>query len=271
MVRAFYSENMAKKRCGGYFEGLNWIEAPASHDSIFGVEYDWQTRVSNVDATIETIQLGYVDPSDPAKRLTYPDGALATAEVSYTDSIAANLANEIASVVESNGYQKNLLKIFSHAIDEVCTNANEHSDHKVTGKAVRQAIDLLHEKYGFDQIDATWFTIYSPINPQSGYSRVDVDISQQETQKVALAKACWETEAVRNTSINYTWVDFPEDPGQYEYTITESYSEPSSIAKFISWLAAIFNTIVHQYPIALLVVGIVVIGVIAVAGRKRKK
>jgi hypothetical protein len=58
VVRAFYSADMAKKRCGGYFEGLNWVEEPASHNSLFGVEYDWRTRVNNlVGATIEKIQL----------------------------------------------------------------------------------------------------------------------------------------------------------------------------------------------------------------------
>ncbi len=271
VVRAFYSADMAKKRCGGYFDGLSWVEEPASHNSSFGVEYDWRTRVNNfVGATIEKIQLGYVDPSDSSKRLAYPDGALANAETAYTNSIAANLASEIANVVESNGYQKNLLKIFSHGIEEVCTNANEHSDHKVTGRAVRQAIDLLHDNYGFDQIDATWFTIYSPINPQSGYSRVDVDISQQETQKIDLAKACWETEAVHNTGINYTWTAYPEDPGQYEYTVTQSYSAPSPLSRFIDWLVALFDIIAHQYPIATIIVVIVVIVAIALVARKRK-
>lgn len=273
VIRPFYSADMAKKRCGGYFDGLNWTEVPASHDSSFGVEYDWRTRVSNfVGATIEKIQLSYVDPNDTTKRLAYPDGALASAETAYTNSIATNLASEIAKVVESHNYSKNLIKIYSHAPEEVATNANEHSDHKVTGNAVRQAIDLLHETYGFGQIDATWFTIYSPINPKSGYSRVDEDISQQKTQKTELAKACWETEAVHTRSINYTWTEYPEDPGQYEYTVTQSYyaPSPSQFQAFIDWLVSFFNNVVHQYPLAVIVVVIVVIVAIAVAARKKK-
>jgi hypothetical protein len=273
VIRPFYSADMAKKRCGGYFEGLNWTEEPASHNSSFGVEYDWRTRVSNfVGATIEKIQLSYLDPNDTTKRLAYPDGALSSAESAYTNSIATNLASEITKVVEANNYSKSLIKIYSHATEEVCTNANEHSDHKVTGNAVRQAIDLLHETYGFGQIDSKWFTIYSPIDPKSGYSRVDEDISQQETQKSELAKACWETEAVHTRSINYTWTDYPEDPGQYEYTVAQSYyaPSPSQFQAFIDWLVSFFNNIVHQYPLAVIVVVIVVIVAIAVAARKRK-
>ena len=274
VIRAFYSADLAKKRCGGYFDGLNWTEEPASHNSSFGVEYDWRTRVNNfVGATIEKIQLSYLDPNDTAKRLTYPDGSLASAETAYTNSIATNLASEITKVVEANNYSKSLIKIYSHAPEEVCTNANEHSDHKVTGNAVRQAIDLLHETYGFGQIDAEWFAIYSPINPKSGYSRVNEDISQQETQKSELAKACWETEAVHMRSINYTWTEYPEDPGQYEYTVVHSYYVPSSsqFQAFIDWLVSFFNNLVYQYPLALIVVAAVVIIAIAVAARKRKR
>jgi hypothetical protein len=273
VIRPFYSVDMAKKRCGGYFEGLNWTEEPASHNSSFGVEYDWRTRVNNfVGPTVEKIQLSYINPTNATKRLTYPDGALANAETAYTNSIATSIASEITKVVEANGYQKSLIKIYSHAIEEVCTNANEHSDHKVTGNAVRQAIDLLHETYGFGQIDAKWFTIYSPINPKSGYVRVDDDISQQETQKTDLAKACWETEAVHTRSINYTWTDYPEDPGQYEYTVAQSYyaPSPSPFQAFIDGLVSLFNNIVRQYPLAVIVVAIVVIVAIAVAVRKRK-
>ncbi len=269
VIRAFYSANMAKKRCGGYFEGLNWTEEPASHDSSYGVEYDWRTRTNNfVGAAIEKIQLSYVNPNDTAKRLTYPDGALASAETAYTNSIATNIASEITKLVEAKNYSKSLIKIYSHAIEEVCTNANEHSDHKVTGNAVRQAIDLLHETHGFGQIDAKWFTIYSPINPKTGYTRVDEDISLQQTQKTELAKACWETEAVHTRAINYTWTDFPEDPGQYEYTVAQSYYAPSTVS--LDWLIARFNDIIHQYPLAVVAVVIIVIAAIAVAARKKK-
>jgi hypothetical protein len=180
------------------------------------------------------------------------------------------LASEIANVVESNGYQKNLLKIYSHAIEEVCTNANEHSDHKVTGKAVRQAIDLLHEDYGFGQIDAKWFTIYSPIEPKSGYTRVDEDISQQKTQKTALAKACWETEAVNTRAINYTWTEFPENPGAYEYTVTQSYYVPSTATPLEGFIAFI-KDLIQKYPLVVLAVIAVIIAAIAVAARKKKK
>jgi hypothetical protein len=273
VIRPFHSVNMGKKRCGGYFEGLNWTDEPASHNSIFGVEYDWRTRASNfLSATIEKIQLSYLDPNDTTKRLMYPDGALANAEIAYTNSIATNIANEITNLVEANGYQKTLIKIYSHAPEEVANNANEHSDHKVTGNAVRQTIDLLHENHGFGQIDAKWFTIYNSIDPKSGYVRADEDISLQETQKTALAKACWETEAVHSRAINYTWIEYPEDPGQYEHTVAQSYyaTSPSPLQNFIDGLVSLFNNIVHQYPLAIIVIVIIVIVAIAVAVSKSK-
>lgn len=269
-IRAFYSVNMGRKRCGGYFEDLNWIEEPAQHASKFGTEYDWRTRTSNLNSKIEKIQLGYLDPNNNTRNLMYPDGALASAEATFTNSIATNIANEINRVTEANGYQKNLLKIYSHAPEEVATNADEHSDHKITGNAVRQTFNILQEFYGFGQIDAKWFTIYSPINPKTGYTRVDMDISQQETQKVTTAKACWETEAVNSRAINYTWNNYPEDPGQYEYTINHSYQPTTPLQNFINTLIAFFNTIVHKYPTPTLIVIIIIIIAFAVVANKRK-
>ena len=224
ITRSFYSADLAKKRCGGSFEGLNWVDEAASHNSTFGVAYDWRTRVSGfVDADIERVQMGYLKESNPGKRLSYPDGGLALAANAFRDSIAANLANKINQSVVFNGYQKSLLRIYSHAAEEVCTNAGEHPDHQVVGNAVRQAIELLLTTYGFGQIDAKWFTVYDPIDPKSGYVRVDEDISLQQTQKVDLAKLCWETESVHLRHVNYTWTDFPTDPGTYEWSIVHSY------------------------------------------------
>jgi len=214
--RVFYSPDLAESRCGGYISGLSWIEVPASHDSSFGVEYDWRTRAHNiVGATMEGRQLSYLDPNDPSKRLLYPDGALMKAESAFTNSIAANLAYEINQFVITNGYRKNLLHINSHAPVEVCTNYEdqdhlEHPDHKVTGNAVRQAIDILHNSYGFGQIDTTWYTIYYPIQPKQGYIRMDENILQYKTLKSNLCKTCWETDWINSTNWNISWVDYPK-------------------------------------------------------------
>ena len=271
VIRPFYSANMAKKRCGGYFEGLNWIESPASHDSTFGAEYDWRTRVENyVSASTAKIQLSYIDPSNSTRRLTYPDGVLANAETAYTDSIATTIASEITNHIEANSYQKSLIKICSHAPEEACENANEHPDHKVTGNAVLQAIHLLHETYGCSQIDAKWFTIYTPIEPKSGYSRVNEDISQQQTQKTNLAKACWETEAVSTRSINYTWIQYPEVPGQHEYTVAHSYfSNAPPFRTFIDSIVSFLKNTVIQYPIPIAVIIIVTVAIIIVIAAKK--
>jgi hypothetical protein len=166
--------------------------------------------------------------------LMYPDGALANAKGAFTSSIAENLASEIDMFVVSNGYQKDLLKIYSHAPEEVCLNSDEHADHRVTGNAVRQAIDLLHFTYGFGQIDAKWYTVYDSIEPKLGYLRVDEDISLQKAQKSELAKACWETDYVHSISVNYTWTDYPNDPGNYEYFIAKSYYVRATVATIFS-------------------------------------
>jgi len=286
ITRSFFSADLAKKRCGGSFEGLNWKDEAASHNSTFGVAYDWRTRVSGfVGAAIEKIQMSYLTQSNPAKRLAYPDAALASAATAFRDSIATNLANEINKSVESNGYQKSLVKIYSHATEEVCTNAGEHPDHQVVGNAVRQAIELLLTKYGFGQIDAKWFTVYDPIDPKEGYVRVDEDISLQQTQKSELAKLCWETETAYLRHVNYTWTDFPVDPGTYEWSIVHSYyvggptPEPSSSPQpspspspesLIDKLISFIEDIVRKYPLAIIAV-IVVIAIVIIAGAARKR
>lgn len=271
ITRPFYSADLAKKRCGGYFEGLNWTDGAASHKSTFGVAYDFRTRVSGfVDAAIEKIQMGYLKQSNPAERLTYPDGGLALAATAFRDSIATNLASEINTYVESNGYKKSLLKIYSHATEEVCTNAGEHSDHQVVGDTVRQTIDLLLKTYGFGQIDAKWFTVYSPITPKEGYVRVDEDISLEQTQKSELGKLCWETESAYLRHVNYTWIDFPLDPGAYEWSIVHTYyaAGPTLIDKLISFI----EDIVHRYPLEIVAItAVIAIVIIAAAAMKRKR
>ncbi|MFB3889479.1 MAG: hypothetical protein ACE14S_08300 [Candidatus Bathyarchaeia archaeon] len=247
VTRQFYSADLARKRCGGYFDELNWTDESASHNSTFGAEYDWRTRVSTfVGADVGRSQLGYLEPTNTSKTLMYPDGALPNAETAFTASIAENLASEIDQFVESNGYQKSLLRIYSHAPEEVCTNSNEHPDHRIMGNAVRQAIDLLRLTYGFDEIDARWFTVYSPIDPQPGFLRVDENISLQQTQKSELAKACWETDYIHSRSVNYSWNDFPEDPGQYEYFVSRNYSASTTFFQLSPNPAVVNQTVVLE-------------------------
>jgi hypothetical protein len=230
--------------------------------------------------------MGYLKESNPAERLAYPDGGLSLAPNAFRDSIAKNLADEINKSVESNGYQKSLVKIYSHAPEEVCTNAGEHPDHQVVGNAVRQAIELLLNTYGFGQIDAKWFTVYDPISPKEGYVRVDEDISLQRIQKSELAKLCWETETTYLRHINYTWTDYPVDPGMYEWSIVHNYyagaptPEPSSSPQpspspsptsLIDKLISFIEDIIHKYPLAtILVVAVIVIVIIAGAAKKKR-
>jgi hypothetical protein len=190
------------------------------HSSSYGQEFDWRTRVTNlVSGKIEIRQLMHSD------YLLYPDGSLSLNEKIFTNSIAENLANDIVNCVTSNGYSKDLIYINSHAPEEVCYNSGEHPDHKITGNAVREAIDLL----------LMWFTIYNPISPKSGYWKVDINISSVRHKKSALCKACWETEFIAQPSGGYilkTWGEnnpseerrYPHSPLDFEYGIKMSYT-----------------------------------------------
>ena len=222
--RSFYSADLSRKRCGGYINGSTWIDDPALHDSSFGIEYDWRTRVRDlVDLNVEKRQLSYSDPDDPTKRLLYPDGALAMAEATFTAKIAEDLAYEINQVVQVNGYRQDLLYINAHAPEKVADNSNEHDDHKITGNAVLKAIQYLHLAYDFIQINATWYTIYNPIQPKPSYSRYDENVAPYKTQKSNLCKACWETEFINSTDWDFYWNDYPTDPDEYEYVVNADY------------------------------------------------
>lgn len=227
-ARRFYSADLARKRCSGYFRSTKWIDVLVSHSSRFGIAYGWMTRVNKfINLTVRKTQLSYMDSSDPKKRLLYPDDALTLAETTYTESIAASLANEIDEVAQSMNCPKNLLYVNSHAPDEIAYNAGENPDHRVVGNAVRQAIELLHTTYGFGQVIARWFTIYDPIQPRTGYLMSKEDISLYKKQKSDLVKECWETAYIfarlRKVDWKVGWQRYPEDPGDSEYTVKERY------------------------------------------------
>ena len=169
---------------------------------------------------------GALGPRYVLRYAVYPDGSLVNAESSFQNSLAQEIAKQINRVVVLQGYRKDLLCINAHAPEEVASNADEHQDHKITGNAVRIAIDYLHNSYGFGEIGATWFTIYDPIEPQPGYARYNESISHDvQMQKSNLCKACWETDYIYNTDPTFlhTWVDFPYDPGDCEYVVCVNY------------------------------------------------
>jgi LmbE family N-acetylglucosaminyl deacetylase len=219
ILRANYSEDLVQKRCGIEFNNDRWTEKLWKHESSFGEAFDWRTRVTNlVGERVEKRQLYYSD-----QKLLYPDGSLSERD---TESIAKKLADEIYELVSHQNYSKDLIYINSHAPDEVCTNydANEHHDHKITGNAVRKAIDLLINR-DITEIYATWFTIYGSIIPKSGYSKVKIDISGVKDKKIRLCKACWESEflAKNYATFFYSWEGYPNNPLNFEYDIEKSY------------------------------------------------
>ena len=230
ITRDFYSWSLSSKRCGGYLDSLSgsWVNQPAYHSSSFGNAYDWRTRVTyNVSSSgIEKAQMRYIfyTPYRPLYAL-YPDGSLAKAESAFTNSLAIEIAMKINAVVVANNYTKDLLYIDAHAPEEVASNANEHPDHKITGNAVRLAINYLHNYYGFGTIGATWFTIYNDIAPKPPYVQGTENISGYMTQKSNLCKACWETEFIMNlTGVNYSgWIQFPTEPVDHEHYVGVDY------------------------------------------------
>ena len=238
--RPFYSADLSRKRCGGYMDGSNWVNEPATHPSEydFGTQRDWRSRVDNYvgSSVIAKKQMSYSDPEDPSRRWLYPDGILDLAESVYTNRLAIDLAVEIQETVNSNGYRTDLLYINSHASEEVAGNADEHGlpeklgDHGVVGNAVRRTIDILQENYGFGRIAVTWYTIYSPIEPKGTYAVFQDDISAYRAQKSDLTKAAWETDFMENSDAfdrasegDGYWNEYPTDPGEYEYVVNIDY------------------------------------------------
>ncbi len=226
LSRSRYSGDLAQKRCGIKFDNLGWTPQSASHPSSFGEEFDWRSRVANlVGRDVEIRQLIY------SGQLLYPDGSLSSREEIFTRSIAENLAEEINGLINSRGYSKDLVYINSHGTDAVCKNSDEHEDHRITGNAVLKAIGILLHS-GIEEICASWFTIYRPIVPRRGYSRVDVDVSGAKQEKSRLCRACWETEflAQHEGSRLKSWGEdgsrrrYPDDPIDYEYNIEISYT-----------------------------------------------
>lgn len=106
---------------------------------------------------------------------------------------------------------------------EVANNSREHADHEITGNAVRQAITKLRSNFGFSRVSTTWYTIYNPIAPKRGYTRIDDNISSQSTLKANLNKACWETEYMNKANIKFYWVAFPTTPASYEAVVERDY------------------------------------------------
>lgn len=231
LTRRNDSEDLVQKRCGIEFNNGRWTpKSWPPHPSSYGPAFDWRTRVTNlVGEKVEKRQLSYSD------QLLYPDGLLSSREEIFTTSIAENIAKEIYDCVTSNGYSKDLIYINSHAPDEVCENSSEHADHRITGNAVREAINILLNR-GIKEIYATWFTIYDPISPKSGNSQVEIDISGVKNKKSTLCKACWETEFMGQPLGGYrfrTWGEnggdrrYPNSPLDFEYDIEKSYTVPT--------------------------------------------
>lgn len=234
--REFFSEDLSIKRCG--------INGSYQHPYLLGESYDWKTRVSLVfgSSVVAKVQLSYLDPNNPNKRIFYPDGGLHFSKTEYTAELATDIANEINKVVTANGYSKDLLYINSHAFTEVAINSNEHKteDHEIVGNAVKESINFLHTKYDFGMINVSWYTIYSPIEPNPTYlvngnplTRYQEDISAYAVQKSDLCKTLWESafmdfvgsfdRALDLSNTEGYWNDYPNDPGNYEYKINIDY------------------------------------------------
>jgi hypothetical protein len=230
ITRQFYSFNLAKSRCGGYIQDDKWIEESVQHDSVFGAETDWRTRVSNmVDPEVERIQLSYTDPSNLSRQLMYPDSGLWGQWPSYRDSIADELANVIMEVVEAHGYRKDRLFINSHAPEGIFAKGGEHGDHVVTGNAVVQAINRLRSDCGFEYVVAHYYRISGPLEPNCEYRLVAEDVSQYHDYKMNLGKACWEMCAIVDNDPNgskeemWHWANLPNNPGDWEYSVIVDY------------------------------------------------
>jgi hypothetical protein len=103
---------------------------------------------------------------------------------------------------------------------------NEHSDHQVVGNATLLAVNLLTGTYGFSEVDATWYKIYSQIEPNPGYSLTEDDVSAYTTDISKLCEAMWETSYIASIPLNYPphWLTFPTDANGTQVVIGSNYS-----------------------------------------------
>jgi hypothetical protein len=155
--REHYSRDLVQKRCGIEFQDNEWMRHRWTHPTVFfGEACDWISRVKTfVGEDVETMQLYYLDP---IKQLLYPDGALSKGD-SFTNSIAVAIFKNIVNYIEAKNYSKDIIRIYSHAPQEVAENSDENLDHRIVGNAVREAIKMLLKNH-IKMIHTTWFTIY---------------------------------------------------------------------------------------------------------------
>jgi len=223
--RGFYSNDLSIKRCG--------LNGSYQHEfldnSSIIQELDWRSRVDARvgSGVVRKVQMSYPDSSNPSQSYLYPDGGLhnGTMKNIYSEKLAEGLAETIYQTIISGNYSKDTILINSHAPVHIARNSHEHPDHEITGNAVLAAIDLLIVKYGIKAVDTTWYTIYKPIRPGLGYVQTKEDIVNYKNSKSNLVKTDWETAYNVQTGRKFYWIEFPNDPGDFEYVVREDYPQ----------------------------------------------
>ncbi len=198
-IRGFYSRDLGQARRGFYYDtsGIRF-RTQRTHVSAWGTAYDAWSRIELVFPNYVTVDS--MTYSANGQVWEFPDGSLRCANQAFTNAMAWDIAFLINHYVEYYALRKDLLFINAHAPSSVAYNcdgyetgqSNEHPDHCITGNATENAITILKTQYGFGDVLPSWFTIYQSINPKPGYVRIDIDISQQVTQKRDLNRKLWE-------------------------------------------------------------------------------
>ncbi|BBL67877.1 PIG-L family deacetylase [Methanoculleus chikugoensis] len=226
--RGFYSNDLSRKRCG-----LNGSYQHVFLDNSSMIqEFDWRSRVDARvgSGVVEKVQMSYPDPSNSSQSYLYPDGGLhnGTMKNVYSEKLAEGLAETIYQTIISGNYSKDMILIHSHAPVHIARNSHEHPDHEMTGNAVLAAIDLLVVNYGIKSVDATWYTIYNPIRPGLGYVQTKENIVNYKNSKSNLVKTDWETAYNVQIGRKFYWIEYPNDPGDFEYVVREDYPAKQS-------------------------------------------
>jgi len=233
ITRPFASGNLADARVGWHLNYRGEMQrTESSHTAMYASEfspaYDLESRVSmNLPDGVTCVFLRYQAAyagRDPW--LQYPDGAQVVSESSYTESLTYLIARAIDRWMKSLDLRRELLFMNAHAPEEIAFNSWEHPDHGITGNAARQAVDILESTYEVETIHASWYTVYSPIEPKSPYTRNTIDIVPQLTLMREYNMQVWEADwmfYIGWQPNNYLYAPYPTGPFSPLYNVEVTY------------------------------------------------
>jgi hypothetical protein len=160
----------------------------------------------------------------------FPDGDMGRLRDKYTDTLAGQIVEAIASTVKKYGYDGSSLSITGHLPENAYATGpdGEHTDHRTTGDATIKAIDQLLVQHGFDRVDLAAYAIYFDPAPTSEWTKTTLDLSPAATAfKEIAAQSAWESAFLAGQSggwLNYQWLSYPATSSGKEVQVKRIFS-----------------------------------------------